>query len=84
MRLFCCRKYSVAYLLAVSCLPHIVVVRVTLLQMTAQQAQVKLSAVPKIAWRSSGMNLFWYGTNKNNLPDLTELSLESNFGTYLL
>ena len=73
-----------AHLWAVNPLPHIVVVCVTLLQMTAEQAQVKLSAVPKIAWRFSAMNLSWYGTNENNLPDLTELGLESNFGTCLL
>lgn len=58
MRLFCCRKYSVTSLLAVNCLPHIVAVRVTVVQMAAEQAQVKLSAVPKIAWRFIGMNLW--------------------------
>lgn len=73
-----------AYLLAVNCLQHIVVVCDNLLQVTAEQAQVKLSAVPEIAWTFSGMNLSWYVTNKNNLPDLTELRLDSNFGTYLL
>lgn len=29
------------------------------------------------------MNLSWYGTNKNILPDLTKFRLQSNFCTYL-
>lgn len=83
VRPFCSRRGSVVLLWA-ACLPHSAVVHAALVHVTAEWAHRKLSDVPKTTWRFSGIIFSWCETNKNILPDWTQLRLQSNVGTYLL